>query len=438
MDGNPLTYRIVSNPAHGTLSGAAPNLQYTSASKYVGPDSFTFVANDGSLDSNVATISITVVKEINDPPVADNQSVQTREDEPLRIRLTAEDPDNNNLNFDVVTMPAHGTLTGSGRNLRYSPSANYNGPDTLTFQVFDKMMLASNIATVSITVTPVNDAPVAQDQKVVTDSDKPVAIVLTAQDVEGSPLTYRIVNQPRHGTLSGAAPNLVYTPASRYFGPDSFTFVANDGAADSDVAAVSITVKKVNHAPVARSQSVQTNEDDSLVIDLTADDSDGDALTFEIVSRPAHGTLTGSGRNVRYKPAPDYHGPDSFTFQASDRTLDSNIATVSMMVLPVNDAPEATRINVTTAGGKPVSGLLQATDVDGDALRYRLVTAPRKGTVMIDQMTGRFTYVPDPRRRGKDRFTYVANDGQVDSKPAAVVIDLDGRNDRFDSNDDES
>src|SRR5207244_3789403 len=126
----------------------------------------------------------------------------------------------------------------------------YNGGDSFTYKANDGA-LNSNVATVSITVTAVNDAPVANAQAVTRAEDTAKAITLTASDVDGDTLTYSIVSGPSHGSLSGAAPNVTYTPAANYNGPDSFTFKANDGTADSAAATVSITVTAVNDAPVA-------------------------------------------------------------------------------------------------------------------------------------------------------------------------------------------
>src|SRR5207245_171915 len=154
--------------------------------------------------------------------------------------------------------------------------------DSFTFKANDGA-LDSNVATVAITITPVNDAPVANAQSVSTNQDTAKAITLTATDVDGDPLTYAVVAAPTHGTLSGTAPNVTYTPTAGYFGPDSFTFKANDGALDSNIATVSLTVVHVNHAPVANAQSVTTAEDTAKGIVLTATDVDGDTLTYSIV-----------------------------------------------------------------------------------------------------------------------------------------------------------
>src|SRR5207249_2775606 len=180
-----------------------------------------------------------------------------------------------------------------------------------------------------ITVIAVNDAPVANNQAVTTNEDTAKAITLGATDVEGSPLTYAIVIGPAHGTLSGTAPNLTYTPAANYDGTDSFTFKANDSELDSNTATVSITVTAVNDAPVASDQAVVTDEDTAKAITLGTTDIEGSALTYAIVTGPAHGTLSGTAPTLTYTPAANYNGPDSFTFTANDGSVDSNIATVT-------------------------------------------------------------------------------------------------------------
>ncbi len=227
------------------------------------------------------------------------------------------------LTFIVVTQPTHGALSGTAPNLTYTPAANYHGPDSFTFKANDGTV-DSNIATVSITVNPVNDAPTADPQSVTTDEDTAKAITLTATDVDGDPLTFSVVTQPTHGTLSGTAPDLTYTPAANYNGPDSFTFKANDGTVDSNTATISITVTAVNDAPTATPQSVTTDEDTAKAITLTGTDVEGDTLTFSVVTQPTHGALSGTAPDLTYTPAANYNGPDSFTFKANDGTLDSN------------------------------------------------------------------------------------------------------------------
>jgi hypothetical protein len=137
--------------------------------------------------------------------------------------------------------------------------------------------------TFTITVLPVNDAPAAESQSVTVNEDSTVAITLTATDVENDPLTYVVLTAPAHGTLTGNGANLVYHPNTNYFGPDAFTFKANDGQADSGVATVTITVNPVNDAPVAVARItplfvLSTNDTDLVVI---APDSSEATVIFD-------------------------------------------------------------------------------------------------------------------------------------------------------------
>ena len=312
-----LTYTVVTAPQHGTLSGTAPNLTYTPAADYSGPDSFTFKANDGTVDSNVATVSITVDRSTTPrwQPASRSRPPRTR---PRRSRWRPPIADGDVLSYTVVTAPQHGTLSGTAPNLTYTPAANYSGPDSFTFKANDGTV-DSNVATVSITVDTVNDAPVAAGQSVTTSEDTPKAITLAATDADGDVLSYTVVTAPQHGTLSGTAPNLTYTPAANYSGPDSFTFKANDGTVDSNVATVSITVDAVNDAPVAAGQSVTATEDTPKAITLAATDADGDVLSYTVVTPPQHGTLSGTAPNLTYTPAADYSAARQLHVQGQRR-----------------------------------------------------------------------------------------------------------------------
>ena len=187
-------------------------------------------------------------------------------------------------------------------------------------------------------------------------------------DADSDPLTAIKVSDPTHGTVSlNADGSFTYTPAADWNGSDSFSYKANDGTADSNVATVSVTVSAVNDAPVAADQSVTTAEDTAKAITLVATDVEGDTLTWA-VGTPAHGTLTGTAPDVTYTPAANYNGSDSFTFTVNDGTVDSNVATVSITVTAVNDAPVAADQSVTTAEDTAKAITLAGTDVDGDTL----------------------------------------------------------------------
>ncbi|MGE3569683.1 MAG: Ig-like domain-containing protein, partial [Burkholderiales bacterium] len=166
---------------------------------------------------------------------------------------------------------------------------------------------------------------------------------------------------------------------------------------------------------------VETDEDTPLAIVLEAADVDSAVLTLEIVEGPAHGTLEFVQGAYVYTPEANYFGPDSFTYQASDGELESGLATVTITVHAVNDAPVALAASATTDEDAPLEGTLAAQDVDGDDLVFALATGSSHGTVVVNP-DGSYTYTPDADYFGGDSFTFVANDGVVDSPAATVSI----------------
>ncbi len=198
-----LTYDY-SDPAHGILSGTAPNLTYTPDSNYFGADSFTYQVFDGSNGSAPATVAITV-NPINDAPTANSMSWNTDEDTASSLVLTATDIEGDPLTYSLLSSPIHGNLSGTIPNFTYTPDPDYFGPDSFTFRVNDTHVNSAT-ATVSITVNPINDAPVAENLIVNTQVSTPVAVTLIASDIENEPLTYSIVDGPTNGILSGSIP----------------------------------------------------------------------------------------------------------------------------------------------------------------------------------------------------------------------------------------
>ncbi len=267
-----------------------------------------------------------------------------------------------------------------------------------------------------------NHAPVASNQVVTLSEDACTIITLTATDPETNALAYSVTGNPIHGSLSGAAPNLTYRPATNYNGMDSFTFVASDGQLTSGVATVSITVTPVNDPPVASNRVVTLAEDASVAVTLTATDPETNALTYNIVANPTHGSLSGTAPNLTYRPATNYNGMDSFTFVASDGQLTSGVATVSITITPVNDPPIATTQLVTTAEDTAKALTLAGTDPDNEPIAgYAVVTPPAYGSlygVLPVQ-----TYTPNANYNGPDSFTFRVSDaGGLTSAPATVSI----------------
>ena len=200
-------------------------------------------------------------------PEAYVQTVPTEEDVAANITLTgnADADTHSDLSFQVQESPQHGVLFGEAPNLVYTPNSDYNGSDSFTFKTNDGTA-DSTEATVTLTVTPVNDAPVVSSQTLNVAEDASVSIDVTGTDVESDTLTYSVVTRPSHGSIRGEAPNLSYGPDLHYNGDDSFTFVANDGNLNSAEATVSLTVVAVNDTPVSKELTLSTEEDLALNI----------------------------------------------------------------------------------------------------------------------------------------------------------------------------
>jgi hypothetical protein len=230
-----LTVTTVGAPAHGTAvrisSGPdAGKVRYTPAAGFTGPDSFTYEACDNGAGTPCDSATVAITVDVSAPPVATDIVAGTLEDVEAAVDLAATDPNGGPLSYAVVTPPAHGTvLSLVGRTALYLPAPNYSGQDSFTFRASDGG-LQSNVATASITVQAVNDAPTAGADVVRAASDEPVPVNVLANDSAGpadeagQTLTLSAVGAPAHGTASALGGLVVYTPASEYNGPDAFTY----------------------------------------------------------------------------------------------------------------------------------------------------------------------------------------------------------------------
>jgi VCBS repeat-containing protein len=380
VDNDPLTAVLVGMPAHGTLNLQADgSFVYTPAADFSGTDTFTYKANDGLVDGNTVTVTITVnavvIPPTNHPPVANADSYTMNQGATLvpapdtGVLANDSDPDNDPLTAVLVGMPAHGTLNlHSDGSFVYTPAADFSGTDTFTYKANDGLV-DGNTVTVTITVNPVvppsNHPPVANADSYTMNEGatlvptRETGVLANDSDADKDPLTAVLVGMQAHGTLNlHSDGSFVYTPAASFSGTDTFTYKANDGQADSNTVTVTITVNPViipptNHPPVANADSYTMNQGATLSpsretgVLANDSDADNDPLTAVLVGMPAHGTLSlHSDGSFVYTPAADFSGTDTFAYKANDGQADSNIATVTITVNavvlpPVNHPPTA-------------------------------------------------------------------------------------------------
>jgi len=292
----------------------------------------------------------------------------------------------------------------------------------------------------SVTTTISNTAPVASDSVLLAHEGAAVAAMLSAADAGGDALTFSIVSAAAKGAVvmtDAAAGAYTYTAAAGRSGVDAFTFKANDGIDDSNIATVSVIIQPANRVPAASSFAITTYEGTAVNGLLPAVDPDGDVLTFSIVANSVKGaaviTDVATGA-FTYTPSTDQTGSDSFTFRATDNHgAVSNTATVTVTInalpAPGNAAPVTNDLTLVVFEGGETSGALSAADANGDALTFSIVANGAKGAAVItNAATGAFTYTPNPGETGTDTFTFKANDRAVDSNIATVTVTLQPAN----------
>ncbi|GAA4369483.1 Ig-like domain-containing protein [Nocardioides caricicola] len=459
-----LTAVLVSGPAHGSLTlNANGTFSYTHNGSETTTDSFTYRANDGTVNSGPTTVTITVTPVDDGAPVgvddgltvAEGGTATTLTGGATSVLANDTDPDGAVLSAVLVTGPSNGTLTlNSNGTFSYTHDGSETTTDSFTYQA-DDGTTSSNTATVTITVTQVNDAPTAQSNSLTlleggtatTLTGGATSVLANDTDAENDVLTAVLVTGPTHGSLTlNANGTFSYTHNGSETTTDSFTYRANDGTVSSNTATVTITVTPVNDAPVAVDDSLTVVQDgttstlDGGATSVLANDSDAEngVLTTHLAAPPAHGTVVlGALGTFTYTPDPGYSGPDSFDYEASDGIVTST-ATVSIAVTPATptDAvpvavPDAATVveggTVTVLAGGATSVLANDRDPDGYALMAVLVSDVQHGTLTLGP-DGTFRYVHDGSESTTDSFTYRASDGTLSSGAVTVTITVTPRN----------
>ncbi|RYX78251.1 tandem-95 repeat protein, partial [bacterium] len=342
----------------------------------------TVILTMNALTSNTLITAITTPAIVNirdnRAPVASSPAVTTNEDTPVNGTITATDADGDPLTFTTTTPPTNGTVVlRPDGTYTYTPNANFNGTDSFVVTVSDGKGGTTTVS-INVTVTPVNDVPVATTPvNLTTTKNTPVSGKIDAIDIDGDPLTYTVGTPPTNGTvLVNPDGTFTYTPNNNYSGTDSFTIVVSDGKGGTTTVTVNVNITPTNVAPVATSPAVTTAEDTPVNGTITATDADGNPLTFTTSTPPTNGTVVlRPDGTYTYTPNANFNGTDSFEVTVSDGKGGTTTVTINVTVTPVNDVPVATTpVNVTTPKNTPVTGKVIATDVDGDPLTYTVGT----------------------------------------------------------------
>ena len=473
-ENGPLTAILVDDAVHGELVLSDDgSFTYTPDANYFGTDGFTYVANDGGSDSNVAAVTITVAS-VNDAPVAADDAYEVEENGSLDIGAPAgvlvndSDGEGDPLTAVLVGDVNHGVLAlnADDGSFTYTPVPDFHGTDSFTYLANDGAA-DSDVATVTIKVTGTDvvagnlrfeskkllidltntgDVAAAMERLQLdwpADNRKLAKIRVNdvvVYDTKTDPPT-ALIDQWEDGSL----------PA-RTIGPGgavtlTLEFERNASTNESDYIlsidfgeGLIVFLPMQPNPPIAADDAYAVDEDGLLSTNaangvLANDiDPDGDPLSAALVGSVSHGSLVLNGDgSFDYAPGPDFFGTDSFTYKANDGTLDSNEATVTIAINPVNDPPVAVAnaygVDEDQVLNIPAPGVLgNDSDPEGAALTSVLGTAPSQGELTLNP-DGSFTYVPAADFNGSDSFTYVANDGTLDSAEAVVAIAVNAVND---------
>jgi len=446
--GNNLSVTIVDLPVNGTLTIDQNGLfVYTHDGSANLSDTITYRVTDaGGAVSNLGTVLINGPP-ANTPPVAADDNAMVDEGDQVSINVVGNDTDADGgaLTPTIVNPPVNGTLTLNLDNTyTYAHDGSETLSDSFTYFVTDNAGADSNEATVSITVKPTNDEPIAADDTAtVLEADSvDISVLNNDSDADLDTLTVQSVTTPANGTATINADNTVtYAHDGFESTTDTFDYVISDGNGGLETATVSITITPVNDIPVVLGDAASVAESGTVDIAVLNNDSDAenDPLTVRLVSGPTNGTVTINPDNsVTYVHDGSETTADNFSYEVNDGTDTSSLATAWITITPVNDNPIAVSNDVLVIeGGQQTFNVLNNdTDAEGDVLTPVVVTAPTKGTLILNP-DNTYTYTHDGSETVSDSFTYQATDpGGGVSNLVTVTITLIPVNDAPEALDD--
>ncbi len=441
-----LTPVLVEAPANGSAAvNPVGTVSYTHDGSETSSDSFTYkVVDPDGAASAVALVSVTVGA-ANSPPVAAADSAAVEEGGAVRIDVLANDADTDNMSAELtailVDAPAYGTATVDEGAVIYTHDGSETSSDRFTYKAVDEEGGESAPAAVAIVISPVNDPPVAVADRAIVTEGGSVTIAVLANDSDPDnrteELTPVLTGEPVNG-VAAVNPDGTVTyehDDTKGTADGGFSYRVTDPDAEASAAVfVTVTVEAENEPPVAAADSATVAEGDSVVIAVLANDSDADDAASELaavlVEAPLHGTaVANADGTVTYAHDGSETASDRFTYKARDSDeAESDAASVTIAVTPVNDAPTATADSASAPRGGSIRIAVLANDTDPDnetdELTPILVGAVANGMATVSK-DGAIFYAHDGTSTATGGFSYkVVDPSGASSAPAAVDITI--------------
>ena len=376
-DGDALTYSLQTAPSGMSINSNNGLIQWTPTNAQIGAHGVTVRVIDNKGGSATQSFTLTVQNQNDAPQITSTPITSATQGVLYQYDVNAVDADGDTLAFSLTQAPAGMSINSNSGLVAWVPSnaQALAGSASVTVNVADGRG-GTDAQSFTIYVANVNDAPYFTSSPV-TGATQGVLYQYDADavDPDGDSISYSLPQAPGGMSIDSNNGLIQWVPGNGQVGSNAVTVRATDSNGAIADQSFAIQVSDVNDAPSANSFSISTSEDTPVSFSLSCSDPDGNALNYIVLSGPSQGSLSGSGVSRIYSPNPNYNGGDSLNYKCNDGGYDSNTATVSISVGPVNDAPQITsyspsNLNPSMQEGQTLPFSVTASDPDGNALSY--------------------------------------------------------------------
>ncbi|MBL4630391.1 MAG: tandem-95 repeat protein [Paraglaciecola sp.] len=368
-----------------------------------------------------------LILQLNQAPELAVTNYTFEEDTPLIIDLSGLDPENEQIQVEIIVAPESGELifNEAEQSLNYQPAENFFGEQTAHVKLLDPHGNFSE-SVINFSISAVNDLPVFSLTSIVALEGQASEVFSLATDVENDGLSYEIISESSEGVATiNEEGELSFISSADFNGETTITVSVTDGHGDSVEQVITITVQDVNDAPVISSLSFEMTEDVSAEFTLDIVDIENDLVTLSVVdfSDGIASVDVADNNKLSIDLTANFNGQATVTVNVIDDRQASENYTLTFDIAAVDDLPDTGDVNVDAVEGTNYSGVLPAVDVDGETLEYSISTNSINGTVTLES-TGAYTYAPTASFTGSDEFTYTVTDTAGNSVEGKVNISV--------------